>query len=70
MTGRSGAEREDPRALYDLLVGLWEVGGGLPDLEYDAQGELFRFTEDGRFAISKNEADWELLEQRELFDAL
>lgn len=63
------ARKEDARVLYDMLYALWEIGGGLPDLEYDDEHDLFRFEEDGRFAVSRQRADWDLLEERETFDA-
>ena len=37
-----------------------KVGWGDPALVYDEQRDLFRFT-DGRFAFSRDHADWALL---------
>ena len=49
--------------LYDLEVEFRKVGWGDPALVYDEEKDLFRFT-DGRFAFSKEHADWELLRKR------
>lgn len=69
--GRVADEKqEDPRVLYEMLYALWEVGSGLPDLEYDDERDVFCFKEDGRFAVSRERADWELLEERETFGIL
>jgi hypothetical protein len=40
-----------------------KVGWGDPALLYDEEKDLFRFT-DGRFAFSREHADWELLRKR------
>jgi hypothetical protein len=40
-----------------------KVGWGDPALVYDEEKDLFRFT-DGRFAFSREHADWELLRKR------
>jgi hypothetical protein len=40
-----------------------KVGWGDPALVYDEEKDLFRFT-DGRFAFSREYADWELLRKR------
>jgi hypothetical protein len=39
------------------------VGWGDPALVYDEEKDLYRFT-DGRFAFSRNHADWALLTKR------
>jgi len=38
--------------------------GGYSEFLYDAEHDLFRFPEDGRFAFSKEWADMKLLEER------
>jgi len=40
-----------------------KLGWGDPALIYDEQKELFRFR-DGRFAFSRDHADWQLLRRR------
>ena len=40
-----------------------KVGWGDPALVYDEEKDLFRFT-GGRFAFSREHADWALLEKR------
>jgi hypothetical protein len=37
------------------------MGEGDPKLVYDEEADLFRFRSDGRFAFSREYADWELL---------
>lgn len=37
---------------------------GCSDFDYDAELDVFRFTEDGRFAFCREFADWRLLEER------
>jgi hypothetical protein len=55
---RSGAE-----LLYELEVEFRKVGWGDPALIYDEERDLFRFV-DGRFAFSREHADWALLRKR------
>ena len=58
----SGDDRRRPaKVLYDLEMALWEMG--MSKLNYDEELDCFRFPEDGRFAFSKREADWKLLEE-------
>ena len=40
-----------------------KVGWGDPALVYEEEKDLFRF-KDGRFAFSRDDADWELLRKR------
>jgi hypothetical protein len=59
MTSKDG-KRQAAKVLYDLEMGLWEAN--MSKLSYDEDQECFRFR-DGRFAFSKTEADWKLLEE-------
>ena len=52
---------EGARVLYELETGLWEVG--LSKLRYDEERDCFVFP-DGRFAFSRESADWKLLLER------
>jgi hypothetical protein len=65
--GRSRAESERRRTLarayYDLEVECRRQGWGDPAFVYDEEKDLFRWT-DGRFAFSREHADWELLRKR------
>ncbi len=49
--------------LYDLEVEYRKVGWGDPSSVHDEERELFRFR-DGRFAFSREHADWVLLTKR------
>ena len=62
---RSATEqrKRDAELLYELEVELRKVGWGDPALVYDEEKDLFRFV-DGRFAFSREHADWELLKKR------
>ena len=51
------------RLLYDFEVECREQGWGDPAFVYDEDKDLFRWT-DGRFAFSREHADWELLRKR------
>jgi hypothetical protein len=51
------------RLLYDFEVECREQGWGDPAFVYDEEKDLFRWT-DGRFAFSREHADWELLRKR------
>jgi len=51
------------RLLYDFEVECREQGWGDPAFIYDEERELFRFR-DGRFAFSRDHADWALLRKR------
>jgi hypothetical protein len=54
------ANRRAAKVLYDLEMRLWEMD--MSNLSYDAEQDCFRFR-DGRFAFSKTQADWKLLEE-------
>lgn len=41
---------------------------GCSEFEYDAGLDVFRFTEDGRFAFCREFADWTLLRERGYLD--
>jgi hypothetical protein len=62
---RSEAEqrRMDARILYDFEVECRKQGWGDPAFVYDEENDRFRF-HDGRFAFSREHADWELLRKR------
>lgn len=49
--------------LYDLEIELMKVGWGDPAYVYDEEHDLFRFR-DGKFALSRAHANWELLTKR------
>ena len=55
--------KRDARLLYDLEVELRKVGWGDPAYVHDEERELFRF-HDGKFAFSREHADWALLRKR------
>jgi hypothetical protein len=57
---RKDANRQAVKVLYDLERGLWEMD--MSNLSYDEDQDCFRFR-DGRFAFSKTQADWKLLEE-------
>ena len=54
------ANRQAVKVLYDLEMGLWEMD--MSKLSYDEEQDCFHFR-DGRFAFSKTQADWKLLEE-------
>ena len=54
------ANRRAAKVLYDLEMRLWEMD--MSKLSYDEEQDCFRFR-DGRFAFSKTQADWKLLEE-------
>ena len=60
---RSEQRKRDAALRYELEMEARKVGWGDPALVYDEQTDLFRFT-DGRFAFSREHADWELLRKR------
>jgi hypothetical protein len=62
---RSEAEqrRMEARLLYDFEVEYRRQGWGDPAFVYDEDKNLFRWT-DGRFAYSREHADWALLRKR------
>ena len=51
------------RARYDFKVEGRAQGWGDPAFVYDEEKHLFRWT-DGRFAFSREHADWALLRKR------
>ena len=55
--------KTDARLLYDLEVELRKVGWGDPAYVHDEEKGLFRF-HDGKFAFSREHADWALLRKR------
>ena len=62
---RSLAEerRISARTLYDFEMECREQGWGDPAFVFDEERDLFRWT-DGRFAFSREKADWDLLRKR------
>jgi hypothetical protein len=60
---RSLQRKRDAALRYSLEMESRKVGWGDPALVYDEEKELFRFR-DGRFAFSREHADWELLRKR------
>ena len=72
--GRKGSEAERRKILartyYDLEMECRRQGWGAdPALVYDEEHDLFRFT-DGRFAFSREHADWGLLRKRDRMKGL
>jgi hypothetical protein len=59
----SDLRRSRARTLYEFEVECRRQGWGDPAFVYDEERDLFRFT-DGRFAFSREHADWELLRER------
>jgi hypothetical protein len=61
-----GTDRERRRrgaeTLYELEM-AW-LKEGTSEFVYDEEHDLFRFPEDGRFAVSKEWADVKLLQER------
>ncbi len=56
--------RVTAETLYDLEMECWRQGWGAdPALVFDEERELFRFR-DGKFAFSREHADWRLLKKR------
>ena len=60
---RSEQRKRDAALRYDLEMEFRKVGWQDPALVYFEEKDLFRFT-DGRFAFSREHADWELLRKR------
>jgi hypothetical protein len=62
---RSASEqrKRDAALRYELEMESRRVGWGDPALVYDEQKDHFRFR-NGRFAFSREHADWELLSKR------
>jgi hypothetical protein len=61
---RSEQRKRDAALRYDLEMESRKVGWGDPALVYDEEKEVFRFV-DGKFAFSREYADWELLRKRD-----
>ncbi len=61
----SEAERRKilARTYYDFEIEFRKVGWGDPAFVHDEERELYRFR-DGRFAFSREHADWALLRKR------
>ena len=59
----SEQRKRDVTLHYELGVEFRKVGWGDPSLVFDEEKDLFRFR-DGRFAFSRDYADWELLRKR------
>ena len=55
--------RREAELLYDMEIEFRKVGWGDPAFVHDEERELFRFR-DGRFAFSREHADWALLRKR------
>jgi hypothetical protein len=51
------------RLFYDFEVECRAQGWGDPAFVYDEEKDLFRWT-DGKFAFSREHADWQLLRKR------
>ena len=66
---RSEQRKRDAALRYDLEMESRKVGWGDPALVYDEEKDLFRFR-DGRFAFSRERADWELLRKRARIEGL
>jgi hypothetical protein len=61
---RSEQRKRDAALRYDLEMESRKAGCGDPALVYDEEKEVFRFV-DGKFAFSREYADWELLRKRD-----
>ncbi len=59
----SELRRISARTLYDFEVECRRQGWGDPAFVYDEEKDLFRWA-DGKFAFSREHADWELLRKR------
>jgi len=55
--------RRAANVLYELETAFREEGWGDPTLVYDEERDLYRYR-DGRFAFSREWADWPLLRER------
>ena len=63
----SERRRQDAQFFYQFDLLLLEEGLG-SELVYDAEREVFRFP-DGRFALSREHADWDGLKAMGYFEA-
>ena len=52
------------RNTLDLRAEAYFREKGCSEFEYDAELDVFRFAEDGRFAFCRDFANWQLLEER------
>ena len=59
----SEQRKRKARFLYDFETEWRKHGRGDTAFVYDEEKDLFRWT-DGRFAFSREHADWELLRKR------
>ena len=66
---RSEQRKRDAALRYYLEMESRKAGLGDPALVYDEEKDLFRFR-DGRFAFSRDHADWELLRKRDRMKGL
>ena len=66
---RSEQRKRDAALRYYLEMESCKAGLGDPALVYDEEKDLFRFR-DGRFAFSRDHADWELLRKRDRMKGL
>jgi len=60
---RSEQRKRDAALRYYLEMESRKLGWGDPALLYEEEKDFFRFR-DGRFAFSRDHADWELLRKR------
>jgi hypothetical protein len=60
---RSEQRKRDAALRYYLEMECRKLGWGDPALLYEEEKDFFRFR-DGRFAFSRDHADWELLRKR------
>ena len=60
----SEQRKRDAALRYDLEMESRKAGWGDSALVYDEEKEVFRFV-DGKFASSREYADWELLRKRD-----
>jgi len=59
----AGMRKIRAQTRYDFEVECREQGWGNPAFVYDEEKDLFRWT-DGKFAFSREHADWALLRKR------
>ncbi|HET7270198.1 MAG TPA: hypothetical protein VFI90_03845 [Rubrobacter sp.] len=55
-----------PEDLCEVVTYLIDKGGS--EFSYDRELDVFRFSEDGRFAFCEEFADWERLQERGWLD--
>jgi hypothetical protein len=65
----SEQRKRDAALRYELEMESRKVGWGDPASVYDEEKDLFRFI-DGRFAFSREHADWASLRKRERMKGL